>query len=78
MIGQSGIKRYLGPYGHIRSWPPSEPDKEDDPHRVWTIVDCEGQLYVSPGYRFVNRIDYALCEVPWTGEDTRQPDCRYD
>ena len=37
-----------------------------------------GHLYVSPGYRFVNRIDYVLCEVPWTDEDTRQPDYRYD
>jgi len=52
--------------------------KDAGPHRVWTIVDCEGQLYVSPGYRFVNRIDYALCEVPWTDEDRLQPDYRYD
>ncbi len=46
--------------------------------RVWTIIDCDGQLHVSPGYRFVNRVDYVLCEVPWTDEDTLQPDYRYD
>ena len=42
--------------------------KDVDPHRVWTIVDCDGQLRVSPGYRFVNRIDSVLCEVPWTAQ----------
>ena len=52
--------------------------KDAEPRRVWTIVDCDGQLHVSPGYHFVNRIGYVLCEVPWTDEDTLQPDYRYD
>jgi hypothetical protein len=48
-------------------------------HRVWTIVQGgSGKLYVSPGLRFVNRIDYVYCEVPWTDDDERQPDYRYD
>ena len=49
-----------------------------DPHLVWTIVDCDGKLYVSPGYHFVNRLDYVLCELPWTDEDMYQPHYRYD
>ena len=49
-----------------------------DPHLVWTILDCDGHLYVSPGFRFVNRIDYVLCAVQWTDEDQLQPDYRYD
>ena len=49
-----------------------------DPHLVWTIVDEDGRLYVRPGFRFVNRIDYVLCQVPWTDEDVEQPDYRYD
>ncbi len=49
-----------------------------DPHLVWTIVDEDGRLYVRPGFRFVNRIDYVLCEKPWTDEDVEQPDYRYD
>ena len=48
------------------------------PRHVWTIVDCDGKLYVSPGFHFVNRLDYVLCDVPWTDEDLRQPDYRYD
>jgi hypothetical protein len=49
-----------------------------DPRLVWTIVDCDGKLYVSPGFRFVNRVDYVLCRNPWTDDDERQPDYRYD
>lgn len=49
-----------------------------DPHLVWTIVDCEGKLCVSPGFHIVNRIDYVVCEVPWTDEDIHQPSYRYD
>jgi hypothetical protein len=65
-----------GPDGAL-TWRFEQLPKDAGPHRVWTIVDCEGHLYVSPGYRVVNRIDYVLCEVPWTDEDTRQPDYRY-
>jgi len=49
-----------------------------DPRLVWTIVDCDGKLYVSPGFHYVNRIDYVLCGNPWTDDDERQPDYRYD
>ena len=59
-------------------WRFAQLPKHVDPHLVWTILDCEGRLYVSPGFRFVNRIDYMLCQVPWTDEDQHQPDYRYD
>ena len=49
-----------------------------DPHRVWTILDCDGKLLVAPGYHFVNQLDYVVCELPWTDEDVRQPPYRYD
>lgn len=49
-----------------------------DPHLVWTIVDEDGRLYVRPGFRFVNRIDYVLCVVPWTDDDLQRPDYRYE
>ncbi len=66
-----------GPGGAL-CWRFEQLPKNVDPHHVWTIADCDGQLRVSPGYRFVNRIDYVLCEVPWTNEDRLQPDYRYD
>jgi hypothetical protein len=49
-----------------------------DYRHVWTILDCEGRLYVSPGFRFVNRLGYVRCAVAWTDEDRHQPDYRYD
>ena len=59
-------------------WGREQLPKDVDRHLVWTILDCEGKLYVSPGFRFVNRIDYVLCTVPWTDDDVGQPDYRYD
>lgn len=32
---------------------------------VWTVLDCDGSLILSPGYRFVNRFAYVVCEKPW-------------
>ena len=43
----------------------------------WTVVDCDGRLYVTPGFRFVNRFAYIRCAVPWTDDDERQPDYVY-
>ena len=48
--------------------------KPIDIRRVWTIVDGgNGKLYLSPGLRYVNRIDCVYCEVSWTDDDERQP-----
>jgi hypothetical protein len=44
----------------------------------WTVLDCDGRLYVSPGFRFVNRFAYIRCTLPWTNDDDDQPDYRYD
>ncbi len=43
----------------------------------WTVVDCDGRLYLAAGYHFVNRLAYVRCEVPWTDADERR-DYRYD
>lgn len=66
-----------GPDG-AQYWPREKLPKDVDYRLVWTILDCDGRLYVSPGFHLVNRIDYVLCEVPWTDEDAQQPDYRYD
>ncbi|RTL70318.1 MAG: hypothetical protein EKK41_12805 [Hyphomicrobiales bacterium] len=66
-----------GPDGAVY-WRREQLPKDLDAHFVWTILDCDGSLYVSPGYRFVNRFDYVVCSKPWTDEDECQPDYRYD
>lgn len=43
----------------------------------WTVLDCDGRLYVSAGFRFVNRIGYLRTEIPWTEDDLAR-DWRYD
>lgn len=34
--------------------------------RVWTVIECDGRLYASAGWHYVNRLgDYVITEVPW-------------
>jgi len=41
-----------------------------DEHYVWTVMDDgEGGLCISPGKRFVNRLDYIITTEPWTDAD---------
>jgi len=35
---------------------------------VWTILECEGQIYYSSGYHYVNRLGYLVTNEPF-GED---------
>lgn len=41
---------------------------ETKPNTVWTVVDCDGKLYISPGFHFVNRIAYVITTIPWVDE----------
>ena len=59
-------------------WRRDQLPKDVDPRLVWTILDCEGRLYLACGFHYVNRLDYVLCEVPWNDDDERQPSYRYD
>lgn len=40
-----------------------------DPKMVWTLVECDGHLIISPGFHFVNRMGFYITEVPWEHED---------
>lgn len=44
-------------------FPESEARKHPPTH-VWTRLDCDGKLYLSPGFHHVNRTgEYAICTV---------------
>lgn len=49
-----------------------------DAHLVWTVTDEDGRLYLNPGFRFVNRFAYVICDTPWCEADQQQPPYRYD
>ena len=34
--------------------------------RVWTTIDCDGQMRVQAGYHWVNRTGYFLSQESWT------------
>lgn len=37
--------------------------QQQAPGRVWTIVDCDGELFVSSGFHLVNRFGYLITEI---------------
>lgn len=46
----------------VRSCPPSN---------VWTLLDVDGDLCLSEGFHFVNRLGYYITEIPY------EPDTNY-
>lgn len=32
--------------------------------KVWTLLESEGAVYISEGWRFINRLGYFVTEVP--------------
>ncbi len=63
---------------HDLLWEIGQVPKGADYRYWWTVLDCEGHLYLSPGFRFVNRFAFIRCARPWTDDDQRQPDYWYD
>jgi hypothetical protein len=55
-----------------------EVPSDAEAHYWWTVLDCEGHLILSPGFRFVNRYAFVRCAVPWTEVDEGQPEYRFD
>lgn len=46
-------------------------------HRLWTVTDCDGRLYVMAGQHYVNRVGYVRTEMAWSDAD-QSVDYRYD
>lgn len=42
-----------------------EIEKADKENRLWTVLDCDGKLYISAGRHFVNRMHYVITEEPY-------------
>lgn len=40
--------------------------KQADPTHVWTMLDCDGNIYIVAGYHFVNRMGYFITQKPYT------------
>jgi hypothetical protein len=64
---QNGDTRWFETYGEELEEVKAQVTK--DPRKVWTIVDCEGKLYVVAGCHFVNRLNYIITELPWESDD---------
>lgn len=43
-------------------------DRPEDESHLWTVTDVDGELYIVPGWHYVNRFDYVYSTEPWTEE----------
>lgn len=43
-------------------------------NRVWTLLDCDGDLYIAPGVHHVNRMSYHFTKKSW---DETTPDVKW-
>ena len=56
----------------IREW--NDPELQDvDEHYLWTVVDCDGRLMLTPGYASVNYLGRVLCRKPWDDVEWSNP-----
>lgn len=35
---------------------------------IWTLLDEDEKLYVTNGIRWINRLNYILTDIEWTGD----------
>jgi len=48
--------------------------RAQDPRCIWTLVEGDdGNLYITNGYHFVNRLNYIVTDVPFEGEFLEVP-----
>lgn len=38
-------------------------------NRIWTLLDCDGKLYVCAGWHYVNRLGYFITDIPWPNQN---------
>ena len=44
---------------------------------VWTVVEAENKMYLSPGFHIVDRIGYVIAQKPWGSMESYCPGYRY-
>lgn len=74
------VKRYgpkPGPEGNeLYPWDHADVRAADERH-VWTVVDCDGVLYVTAGLATVNYMGRIITARPWDDSEQSQPGYRY-
>ena len=60
----------------MRNW--DDPTLEGvEVHYIWTIVDCDGVLIITPGLATVNYFARVLCCNPWRADEEFNTGYRY-
>lgn len=48
-----------------------------DERKIWTLLDCDGVLYVTPGIHSVNYVGRLITEKPWCDVEYMNPGYRW-
>ncbi|MGE8141762.1 hypothetical protein ACQKOE_07290 [Novosphingobium sp. NPDC080210] len=54
-------------------WEHKDLPKDIEERNVWTLVDCDGTLYVVPGYHTVNYFGRVVTERQWSDVEEMNP-----
>lgn len=65
MEDDQGSPKHFDPYSPEgrKEWKDPANDK-----LIWSVLDCDSRLYVTPGRHTVNLYSFFLCKVPWQYE----------
>lgn len=47
--------------------------KDVDDRQIWTLLDCDGKLYVVPGYHMVNYLARLVTRHAWSDTEFNNP-----
>lgn len=51
---------------------PDNATAEHAERHLWTVLDCDGELCIVPGFAYVNRLQHIKTVEPWTDADTKE------
>jgi len=49
-----------------------------DPNCIWTLSDCDGEMFIHNGWGFVNRMGYFITSIPFNPKEDYQVYVSYD
>lgn len=58
-------------------WDYAEIPRDANARHWWTVVECDGKLFVSAGFHVVNRLAYLKCANAWGGDWSAHPEYCY-
>lgn len=90
-VVQARPRKRAGSYNHfVKLYEPIDPPSgetvwewdelpvlPDSTNLIWTVLDCDGKLYVTAGIHYVNRLGYVVTKNAWDQTEFMNPGYRW-